>query len=475
MNFLIYDIALLVIFVMLVSIFLYRRRKNLKREGLLFLYKADWGIKFINKIGKKYQRTLKVLSYVSITLGYLLMAGMLYLFGRIVWIYIFQQDIVRAVKIPPIVPLIPYLPQIFKLDFLPPFYFIYWIVIIAIIAITHEVSHGIFAAYNKIKIKKTGFGFFPFFLPVFLAAFVELDEKQIAKKEIKKQMAVLSAGTFANVLTAILFFFALWGFFAASFAPAGVSFDTYSYSIVNVSKIISVNGIAIQSPSVQSILSSIDEGFNSIATKNRTYFITKEFLNKQKNIDGYILLYDNSPAIKANLTGAITAINGIKTDSKERLAQVLYSYKPGEEVTITTKTATETLNYDIVLTENPEEANIPYLGIAFSVPQQNGIMGVVYNLSHIIKKPNIYYEGKFGAATFIYDLFWWLVLMSISVALVNMLPVGIFDGGRFFFLTVLGITKSKRKAEIVFKFLTYLFLALVVVLMVFWAIGMFGK
>ena len=39
-----------------------------------------------------------------------------------------------------------------------------------------------FAVYNKIKVKTTGFGFFPFFLPVFLAAFVELDEKKMAKK-----------------------------------------------------------------------------------------------------------------------------------------------------------------------------------------------------------------------------------------------------------------------------------------------------
>ncbi|HUS51125.1 MAG TPA: hypothetical protein VMZ91_13235, partial [Candidatus Paceibacterota bacterium] len=177
MNFIIYDISLLVLFVMFVSIFLYRKKKNLKKEGLLFLYRTRWGIRLIKRIGEKYKKTLKVLSYVSIGLGYSLMATMLYLFGKIVWIYAFRQDIVRAVKVPPIMPLIPYLPQIFKLDFLPPFYFIYWILIIAVIAIVHEFAHGIFASSNKIKIKNTGFGFFPFFLPIFLAAFVELDEK----------------------------------------------------------------------------------------------------------------------------------------------------------------------------------------------------------------------------------------------------------------------------------------------------------
>ena len=172
MNFMIYDIGFLVLFVIFISIFLYKGRKNLKKEGIVLLYKTSWGIKLINYIGKKYKKALKFLSYISIGLGYCLMASMLYLFGRIIWIYLFNQDIVRAIKVPPIMPLIPYLPQIFKLDFLPPFYFIYWIVIIAIIAVTHEFAHGIFAASNKVKIKKTGFGFFPFFLPIFLTAFV---------------------------------------------------------------------------------------------------------------------------------------------------------------------------------------------------------------------------------------------------------------------------------------------------------------
>ncbi|GAI80863.1 unnamed protein product, partial [marine sediment metagenome] len=119
MNFIIYDISLLILFVIFISIFLYRKKKNLKKEGLLFLYKTSWGIKLINSVGNKYKRTLKTLSYVSIGLGYSLMAGMIYLFGKIVWIYIFNQDVVRAIKIPPIMPLIPYLPQVFKLSFLP--------------------------------------------------------------------------------------------------------------------------------------------------------------------------------------------------------------------------------------------------------------------------------------------------------------------------------------------------------------------
>ena len=181
MNFMIIDLTLLALFAIFVGLFLHRRRKEIKKEGLLLFYHAKWGIRLIDKIGKKYKKLLNVMSYVSVYLGYILMAAMIYFFGKILFIYFFQADIVRAIKLPPIMPLIPYLPQIFKLSFLPPFYFSYWIIIIAIIAMSHEFFHGIFAKISDVKTKTTGFGFFPFFLPVSLAAVVNLDEKKMQK------------------------------------------------------------------------------------------------------------------------------------------------------------------------------------------------------------------------------------------------------------------------------------------------------
>ena len=88
MNFVIIDLSLLVLFVLFVSIFLYTKRKNLKKEGALFLYKTSWGIKLIDYIGGKYQRTLKFLSYISISVGYLLMAGIVFLMGQSVYLYL---------------------------------------------------------------------------------------------------------------------------------------------------------------------------------------------------------------------------------------------------------------------------------------------------------------------------------------------------------------------------------------------------
>jgi membrane-associated protease RseP (regulator of RpoE activity) len=84
-----------------------------------------------------------------------------------------------------------------------------------------------------------------------------------------------------------------------------------------------------------------------------------------------------------------------------------------------------------------------------------------------------FYSPKFNPpiTKFFYDLLWWIVLINLSLALTNMLPVGIFDGGRFFMLTVLAITGNKKIAEKSFKIATKFILALFVLLMVLWFIG----
>lgn len=475
MSFIIYDILLLGIFVALISVFLYTKKKNLKREGLLFLYKASWGIKLIDYVGNKYKKTLNVFSYVAIGIGYCLMAMMLYLFGKIVWLYVFHQDLVRAIKIPPIMPLIPYLPKIFNLDFLPPFYFTYWIIILAIIAVSHEFAHGIFARYNNVRVKTTGFGFFPYFFPAFPLAFVELDEEKMSKKSKFSQMSVLAAGTFANILVALLFLGVLWIFFSLAFTPSGVIFDNYAYSVVGLAGITSVNGISLDDPNFEEVFELMDEeGFSEIEIKERNYLSTKDFLESQKDLEQFIL-YDSAPAINAELVGAISSINNVEITDMNKLSDELSKYSPGDMIIVGTKLDGYSKKYEIVLEEHPIEEERPWLGIVFMDTSAQGIMGRVMNIMSSFKNPNVYYEPKFdGFSWFTYNLLWWLVLISFSVALVNMLPVGIFDGGRFFYLTIWGITKNEKIAKKAFKFVTQFFLFCLFLIMAFWAWSFIG-
>jgi membrane-associated protease RseP (regulator of RpoE activity) len=472
MDFLIIgDLIFLAIFAIFIARFLYNNKKKVKKEGILLLYKAGWGIKLINYVGGRYKKTLDVLSYVAIAVGYVLMGTMVYLFGRLIWLYVLNPDLVRAIKIPPIMPLIPYLPKLFNLDFLPPFYFTYWILILAVVAITHEFAHGIFMKRYGIKIKSTGFGFFPSFFPVFLAAFVEQDEKSMLKAKKLKQMAVLAAGTFANVLTGLLFFVITLIFFSAAFTPVGVQFNDYSYSVVNVTDINSINNVPLTNPTMDE-LSSLAENssYNYIQANGKEYVGIKAFLGDSS----YIALYDSAPAINNKIIGAIIQINGVSITSLGTLSEELEKYSPGETINILTKTQNDSFSYEVALEEHPLVEGQSWIGVNFLNPPKTGVVDTVISKLSSFKDPNVYYESKMGEfGGFIYDLLWWMILISFSVALVNMLPVGIFDGGRFFHLTIWGLTKREKIADKTFLAVTWIFMMAIVALMFFWAKAFF--
>ncbi|MBD3247098.1 hypothetical protein GF378_00575 [Candidatus Pacearchaeota archaeon] len=445
------------------------------------------------------------------------MAMMVYFFFKIVWIYIFSPEFVRNVKIPPIMPLVPYLPSVFKLDFLPPFYFIYWIIILAVVAIPHEFAHGIYAAYNKVRIKTTGFAFLPYFFPVFLAAFVELDEKELSKKSNFGQLATLSAGTFANVLTAIFFFIVLWVFFSAAYVPSGAVFDTYPYASINVSQIQSINNISINhsasdagvsgssqeviygnmldimdnSDNINEITLKIPKGKNE--TEMMTFWTSKELFKEPQNRllfeeEGRVVVFYDSPAVRAGLTGAIYEIDGVKINNRDNLISELNSKSPGQTISISTYSKEQevegvegvegveyTEQYNITLGEHPEAEGVPWLGVAFLDRTKGGVMGRIASMSTAFRQPGTYYKPRFGGfSDFIYNLLWWIVLVCFSIALINMLPIGMFDGGRFFFLTVAAITGSKKIARKAFGFVTLLFIFLILLILSTWAWSMFG-
>ena len=460
----VYDITFLVLFTLATVIFLYRKRHNLQRQGILYLYRTKFGLKLIEKVSKNYAAILKPLQYVIITCGYALMASMVWFLIRFTYIYSTSDVIVRETKIPPILPLVPYLPSIFKVDFLPPFYFTYWIIIIAIVAISHEFAHGIFARLNKIKVKATGFGF----LGPFLAAFVEPDEKQMNKSSKFVQLSILAAGTFANVIMTILFGIIMALFFTASFTPAGVNFNSYSSAVVNISGIDAVENQLIQGNN--QILSYINASSNvtRITIGGKDFFASSNSLRtaveEEKEL---IAVYEDAPAFNAGLKGPILEIDGVKITSQEQLGEEIRSHNPGEEVVFTSLVKGERTEYAIKLNEREGKA---YLGIGLIEPQRKGISGLIYSVISKIKDPFIYYEAKWNSdfAWFIYQLLWWMVLINLSVALVNMLPVGIFDGGRFFYLTILGITGNENLAKKSFSLATWLILLVFVWLTVRW-------
>lgn len=473
MSFIFYDIGMLVLFAIVVSIILYRKRSNIQKEGLSILYRTQWGTNLIEKIGTKYKKTLNVLSYVSISVGWVLMAGMIYMFGKIVWIYLYQQQIVRAIKVPPIMPLVPYIDKV--VTGIPPIYFFYFVLILAAIAIPHEFAHGIFMRKNKIKIKSTGFGFFPFFFPVLPLAFVEQEEKSFVKASKFDQMAVLSAGTFANFIFTFIFLGMLVLFFSLAFAPVGVQFDSYSYSLVNKTQITEVNGIVLNDYSIENILGLMEEeGLTVFNVQGFGFVASKEFITSQlSQKNDYLILYHDAPAIRTQLPNIIEEINGKTIKSVKDLSSTLNDFEIGERIILKVYDGVDSHNIDIVLEQNPVYPEKAWMGISFFDKSPKNLVGKLIGIIQF-KEDNVYYRPLMGEfSNFIYYLLWWLAVASISVALLNMLPLGGLDGGRFLYLGVWSLTGRENIGKYAYVFATYFFLFLLGVIMFSWARSFF--
>src|SRR3989344_5968090 len=145
-SFWVYDVIFLVLFTLFAFLMLHRDRKNLKRQGWIFLYHTKVGIKLMDWASEKFNKILKPLSYLVIASGYILMGSILWLITKTVWMYVSSPIPKELKNLPPIAPLIPYFPKLFGLEsFFPPLYFTSFLVALAIVAVSHEFSHGLFA------------------------------------------------------------------------------------------------------------------------------------------------------------------------------------------------------------------------------------------------------------------------------------------------------------------------------------------
>ncbi|MEM1577735.1 MAG: site-2 protease family protein [Candidatus Pacearchaeota archaeon] len=450
MNFYILDAIFLIFFIIFLLIFLFKNKKKLKREGIFFLYRTKKGLNFIDKFSRRNKKLIYIISYFSIFFGYLFLIISIFLFLFTLKIFYIAKTVPN---IPPIIPIFPYITEIFKIKFLPPFYFIYWIIIILIIAVSHEFAHGIFARAYDIKIKSTGFGF----LGPFILAFVEPDEKEMNKKKIKNQLAILSAGSFANFLVALIFILILQIFFLLFYQPIGVHGYFLAIEEVNISNLgINLNNSNYSFPIKFEI-------------NNNTYYLTKELWESQKDLiikgkSDKIILYIDSPAYKANLTGAIIEVDGKKVEHIREIIKILENKKPGDKI----KIKTEIKEYEIELTSHPKNLSKGFLGISF-VPITNKIM-YLFLFQYYKFNPYLKTKAINEIFDFFRDLFYWIAIIGLSVAFFNMLPFGFLDGGKSIYLTFLLIFKNKKIASILYNITNAIIIFILFLLMFFWFI-----
>ena len=464
-SFWVYDVAFLVLFSLGVFWFLRNRKEELSREGWIFMWRTQFGVKAIGWFAKKFGWVMGKMKWIIVGVGAFLMGMMIWMLGQTVAIYLLHPEITKLIKAPPIAPLIPYFPKLFGMEnYFPPFYFTYFIVALAIVAIAHEFSHGVFMKLFRVKIKSTGL----VFLGPILGAFVEEGKSSFHKKGKLKQMTVLGAGVFANVLMALLFYLLYIMFFFSSFTASGYIFNSYGVAAIPIENVTGFEDV---------------NGLTKVLTDDGNYYLDDGLaLQLEGASNEYLIAYVEAPAVLAGMKGAIVQADDVKILGLDSLRWFLENKNPGDVVRFVTvfngynfdvsEDENEIEEYDVMLGEHPDGSGRAYLGVGHNEAAPRGIIQKFLVKFMGFKESSTYYvptwDGDF--VYFIYYLLWWVMVINLLVALFNMMPLGMLDGGRFFYLAILGIFGSEKLAKRAYVAVTYLILFMFALMMFFWFI-----
>lgn len=303
----------ILIFYLLVVFFIaYNWKKIEKQAKIIFLYRTKLGLRLMDKISQKLREWVILFGYVGMGAGFVGLVLISYVLINNLYALITKPEAVSGVSL--VLPGV----HVPGMGVLP---FWYWIFAIFAIAVVHEFSHGVVARAHNIPVKNTGLVFFG---PI-LGAFVEPDEKKLRKEQDIVQYSVLAAGSFSNIMLAVvalLFLnFAFMPLQETMVTPSGFSFDNY------------VN--------------------------------------------------NNLPAAKAGIEPGtvITGINDQKASNFQEFSDELAFYRPGESIVVNTAEK----DYSLKLAANPDNEKKPFLGVLnikneFDIKEQyeSGVGKVLY-------------------------------------------------------------------------------------------------
>jgi membrane-associated protease RseP (regulator of RpoE activity) len=182
-----------ILFYSLVFLVVYLNRKKFDVHGkFIYLYRTKIGVHLMGSISNRFPTLVKFLGYFGVIVGFI---GMVFTFVVILFLtYNLILDAPGSGGASPVIPGLPIAGTGLVFPLVTG-----WVVLFIIIVI-HEFSHGVVASAHKIKVKNSGMAFFG---PI-LGAFVEPDEKSLAKQKDMVQHSVFAAGAFSNFLTVIV-------------------------------------------------------------------------------------------------------------------------------------------------------------------------------------------------------------------------------------------------------------------------------
>lgn len=149
----------------------------------------------------------------------------------------------------------------------------------------------------------------------------------------------------------------------------------------------------------------------------------------------------------------IEKFNGVDIESIENFTTVIERVKPGEEVVI----KTDKKEYKVIAAEHPKIEDRGYLGVAVAPASVELKERTKERFGRILPWVFFWFNGLFS----------WIFMLSLGIGLINLLPLGPVDGGKMFHLAMLKITKNKEKSKNIWKNVSLISLALIVLNLVY--------
>jgi len=228
----------------------------------------------MEKIGTKYREQVKLIGYMGIGVGFL---------GMIFILYSLFQNLYHVITVPTAQSGISLVIPGVKIPGSPltPPLIIGWIALFAVILV-HEFSHGVVSIAHHVKVKSSGIVFFG---PL-MGAFVEPDEKEMAKKHETAQYSIFAAGPWSNVILALcamlLLSFAVAPTIDVLTTPTGFSVSTVQdgypaqlAGLPNNTLITAINNVTItDAQGFVNVLSKVSPKETVVITGDKEYTIT---------------------------------------------------------------------------------------------------------------------------------------------------------------------------------------------------------
>jgi len=174
----------------LLCIYVWKDRKNFERDGFLFVRRSKVGLKVFDQLAKL--PFLRIIYTLAVPFCTLLMV-LIFLMFLSNAVYVLLTPTAQA----GVAPIIPGVRVPGSPIYIP---FGYGVFALLVLMLVHESSHAIAARVEKIKVRSVG----AILMLVIPGAFAEMDEKQFEKAPKISRLRIAAAGSFANILTALL-------------------------------------------------------------------------------------------------------------------------------------------------------------------------------------------------------------------------------------------------------------------------------